>query len=161
MEHYERADGALQQTDGRGTVRLPADGELHWIVVANQSGYLETNLDGVADSGSVQLQPWGRIEGTLPEPEMSRTNQEIWIGFVTNPHDALMTASSFHVTPGKAGHFILPKIPPSRLNVFVGTKSAVSESRWVWNSSRVVRVDVHPGETTQVTFDEERDPASK
>ncbi len=123
------------------------------FIVANQSAYLETNLDGVADGGSIQLQRWGRIEGTLPEPEKSRPNQEIWIQYVRSPQDAIMAGASFHVAPDQAGHFILPKVPPNPMRVFAGTKTQVSENRWIWGSSRIVEaVDVRPGETTQVTF---------
>src|SRR5262249_49272435 len=39
LEHYASSDGALQQTDGQGAIQLPADGELHRVIVANMSGY--------------------------------------------------------------------------------------------------------------------------
>jgi hypothetical protein len=39
--------------------------------------------------------------------------------------------------------------------VFVGTKTATSVDRWSWFSSRTGQVEVRPGETTEVTFEEQ------
>jgi hypothetical protein len=68
---------------------------------------------------------------------------------------------SFHVKPDSAGHFILPRVPPMRMRVALGTKSDLSEGRWVWNASKTVQVEVHAGETAQVTFDGEADDAKR
>jgi len=150
----ERTDGALQQTDGNGEINLPADGETHWVVIANQSGYLEANLDGIGDGGIIQLQPWARLEGDLPRPEGNSSDNEVWVQFVRPPHDALMLGMSFHLKPDEAGHFILPRVPPGRLMVFAGSKVAVSESSRSWKSTRRAQVELRAGESKQVTWAE-------
>jgi RNA polymerase sigma factor (sigma-70 family) len=155
--HGEDTSGALLQTDRQANFQLPSDGETHWLVVANRAGYVETNLDAVADGGSIQLQPWGRLEGSLPEPEKSRADEEVWIGYSQTPHNALMAGMQFHVRPEATGHFALPQVPPGKLVVFVGTKTATSASQWSWFSSRTAHVEVQPGETREVSFDQQLD----
>jgi hypothetical protein len=162
LERYgEDGTGPLQQTDVRGVIKLPADGEIHRVVAANRAGYLETNLDAVADGGSIQLQPWGSLEGSLPEPEKSRANQEVWISNIGRPGSGLMAGTSFNVKPDVTGHFVLPRVPPWRLAVSVGTKRTTSAGQWSLGSSRMAQVEVRPGETTEVTFEQQPDTANR
>jgi RNA polymerase sigma factor (sigma-70 family) len=161
LERRERTDGALQQTDGQGQIVLPTDDEVHWIVIANPAGYLKTNLDGLPDGTSLHLQPWGAIEGALPEADKSLSDCEVWIDFVRNPQDALMTGLSFHVKPDETGRFTLPRVPPGQIRVYFGTKSIISENQWTLSSRQIVQVDVFPGKMTPVTFAAKGDAANK
>ena len=155
LAREERTDGALQQTDAEGMVRLLSDGTLHQVVAANQAGYVETNLDRVPDGGSIRLQPWGRISGVLPESQRTSSNQVVWIDFVHQPPRTLMAGISFCVQPDENGKFTLPQVPPGRLDLFVGTKSTEPNGLSTWSSGRPVQIEVRPGETTQVAFEGE------
>jgi RNA polymerase sigma factor (sigma-70 family) len=151
LAHYQ--GNGVRQTDAQGVLSLAADTEPHRIVLANRAGYLETNLDQVADGGSVQLQPWGQIEGSLPESDRSRSGLEVWIEFARNALNVgVMTGMAFNVKPDATGHFLLPRVPPGKIQVSVGAQQAVSDDRWVWNASHWTFVEVQPGQMTEVTF---------
>jgi hypothetical protein len=159
--HYQRTDGALQKTDANGVIKLRSSDEVHWIAAANAAGYLETNVDGLADGASIQLQLWGRIEGTLPEPAKSRANEEVWIQFVQPRLNAIMPGLPFHVMVDASGNFVLPRVPFGRIWVMFGVKTPTSASTWTYTGGRTKEVQVHPGETVQVLFDSEDHTASK
>src|ERR1051326_1616904 len=159
--HYPRTDGALQQTDAKGIIKLNSTEEIHWIAAANGAGYLETNVDGLADGASIQLQPWGRIEGVLPEPAKSRPNEEIWIQLVQPRLNAIMAGLSFHITADAAGNFVLPRVPPGQLWVMFGVKTPTSGTTWTYTGGRTKTVELHAGETAKVSFDSEEDTAGR
>lgn len=160
--HYPRTDGALQQTDADGVVKLRSTDEVHWIAVANAAGYLETNVDNLADGATIQLQPWGRVEGTLPEDHKNRSPQwEVWIQLIQPRLNAIMAGLPFHVMADASGNFVLPRVPPGRIWVMFGVKTPMSETTWTYTGGRTKEVVVHPGETAQVTFDAENNAASR
>lgn len=161
--HYQRTDGALQQTDANGILKLRSSDDIHWIAAANAVGYLETNVDGLADGASVQLQPWGRIEGTLPDSGKRRTNEEVWIQLIPVPPlmNAIMAGLSFHVTADTAGNFVLPRVPPGRIWVMFGVKTPTSATTWSYGGGKTKTVEVDAGETVNVSFESEDGTAAK
>ncbi len=160
--HYQRTDGALQKTDGNGVIKLRSTEEVHWLAAANAAGYIETNVDGLADGAGMQLQPWGRIEGALPEDYKSRSDRwEVWIQLVEPRLNAIMAGLPFHVMVDASGNFVLPRVPPGRIWVMFGVKTPMSETTWTYTGGRTKEVVVHPGETAQVTFDAESNAASR
>jgi protocatechuate 3,4-dioxygenase beta subunit len=159
--HYQRTDGALQQTDANGVIKLRSTEDVHWLVAANGAGYLETNVDGLADGAKVQLQPWGRIEGALPQAEKGSINEEVWIQLVQPRMNAIMAAFSFHVTADTVGNFLLPRVPPGRIWVMFGVKTPTSATTWTYAGGKTKEVEVHAGETIQVSFDTEDKTASR
>jgi hypothetical protein len=135
--------------------------DVHWLVAANGAGYLETNVDGLADGAKVQLQPWGRIEGALPQAEKGSINEEVWIQLVQPRMNAIMAAFSFHVTADTVGNFLLPRVPPGRIWVMFGVKTPTSATTWTYAGGKTKEVEVHAGETIQVSFDTEDKTASR
>jgi RNA polymerase sigma factor (sigma-70 family) len=160
--HYQRTDGALQKTDASGVTKLRSADEAHWIAAANAAGYLETNVDNLADGAVIQLQPWGRIEGVLPDEYKNRSEQwEVWIQLIQPRLNAIMTGLSFHVTVDASGNFVLPRVPPGRIWVMFGVKMPTSETTWTYTGGKTKEVQVHPGETVRVRFDAESNAARR
>jgi RNA polymerase sigma factor (sigma-70 family) len=160
--HYQRSDGALQKTDAKGVIKLRSTEEAHWIAAANAAGYIETNVDNLTDGASIQLQPWGRIEGALPEDYKNRSDHwEVWIQLIQPRLNAIMAGLSFHVPADASGNFVLPRVPPGKLWVIFGVKTPTSATTWAYTGGKTKEVVVHPGETVQVTFDAESKTASK
>lgn len=160
--HYQRTDGALQKTDANGAIKLRSAEEVHWIAAANATGYLEANVDNLADGATIQLQPWGRIEGILPSDYKSRSDQwEVWIQLIQPRLNAIMAGLSFHVTADAAGNFVLPRVPPGRIWVMFGVKAPTSTTTWTYTGGKTKEVEVHPGETLHVAFDAETNAASR
>ncbi len=149
LEHHQRSDGALVQTDSQGVLTAPA-GELHWVAIANQAGYVATNLDGVADGGNLKLQSWGHVEGSLPVGE-TNSNLVIWADFVRHPEGALMLGSSFRVKPDQNGNFILSRVPPGAIRLWVQVDPALSQAEGL-RRIPPIEVEVQPGEATNASF---------
>jgi hypothetical protein len=160
--HYQRTDGALQKTDANGAVKLRSTDDFHWLAAANAAGYLETNVDNLADGAIIQLQPWGHIEGVLPEDYKSRSDKwEVWIQLIQPRLNAIMAGLSFHVPADASGNFVLPRVPPGRMWVMFGVKTPTSATTWTYTGGKTKEVEVHPGETVQVAFDVESNAASR
>jgi hypothetical protein len=131
-------------------------------MAANLAGFVETNLDRVPEGGSIQLQPWGRIEGSLPESERARSDVEIWIMLKRDPLSGLGSGGYFPVKPDQAGRFILPRVPPGQIWVWwQGAEPPVSEDGRTRSSNSRVLVDVRPGEVTQANFEAASGSAGK
>jgi RNA polymerase sigma factor (sigma-70 family) len=159
--HYQRTDGALQKTDATGVITLSSTDEVHWLAAANGAGYLETNVDDLADGASIHLQPWGRIEGVLPQPARDRANEEVWIQLIKPRLNAMLAGLSFHVAADPSGNFVLPRVPPGRMWVMFGVKNPTSTTTWTYGGARTREIQVRAGETVRVSFDTEDITAGK
>jgi RNA polymerase sigma factor (sigma-70 family) len=149
LEHPDRSTGTYAQTDNLGTLTARAD-ELHWVVIANQAGYLVTNVDRLAEGAAVQLQSWGRIEGSLPE---TGQNLEVWAGLARPPEHPLIMGASFRVKPDGEGHFVLPRVPAGKIRLWVKLPMTPPPSE-TDKQPRIspIEVEVLPGQTTKAAL---------
>ena len=146
LEHHQRSDGALTRTDNLGILAAPAD-ELHWVIIASHAGCIATNLEGLPDEAAVQLQRWGRIEGSLPE---TAPNLQVWADFAQYPQSTLKLGSSFVVKPDAEGRFVLRQVPAGTIRLWVQLAPSSQTER----PPRIpaIEVEVQPGEVANVAF---------
>ncbi|MBI3851288.1 MAG: sigma-70 family RNA polymerase sigma factor [Verrucomicrobia bacterium] len=148
---YNRTDGARQKTDQQGRFKVPASEPIRRVVIASSAGYADVSIEGLADGATVQLQPWGRIEGDLPGINNQSTQNEVTFSFhgTHAPEDGIWVDpfSGFRVKPDSTGHFVLPMVPPGRHGVqeLIPFKNG-------WSHGRKLEIEVLSGQTVQATF---------
>ncbi|MEN9678087.1 MAG: hypothetical protein RIS76_3983 [Verrucomicrobiota bacterium] len=117
------------------------------LIAVHTEGYAEADADRWSEGGTLQLQPWGRIEGVLrnrseyPEALKIRISRRGW-----NPWmQGIQGVEHFMGEPDSRGKFAFENLPPGFYTVghFPGGGGSLSER---------ATVRVLPGQTTRVEF---------
>jgi RNA polymerase sigma factor (sigma-70 family) len=133
----------LADTDGRFHFDAAKDARL--IIAVHQQGYAERDLDTLAANPNVQLQPWGRVQGTLRSSGHALPNEKVviskrfwnpWVAIVLHPE------APFVATTDEDGRFLFDDVPPGDHSIGRLFLGGMLETR--------TTVQVNPGETTAV-----------
>ena len=84
------------QTDDAGRFTLPAAVAPQGLIVIHDQGYAELSLAAFEASGSITLQPWGRVEGSLVLDSQPAANERIVAGNLAQ-HAGRTRADDDHV----------------------------------------------------------------
>ena len=139
----------ITQTDMQGHFSLPAAFVNPTIVAVHEKGYGEIQGKELAKKGNIQLQSWGKIEGTFLIGNRIGTNENISIGY----DDLVMLPISFDDEQFSAltdehGRFYFDYVPPGLIEIFQVYKTSDD----VFHHSPRIYIDVKTNETTKITF---------
>jgi protocatechuate 3,4-dioxygenase beta subunit len=111
------------QTDSNGHFLLPPAIDPEGVSIVHPQGFAQLSMSQLPSDGTITLQPWGTVKGTLsidsqpaPNQTVSIYNQEV---HYSSEGRALpfLTFSSSATTDTKGG-FVFDKVPPGEWHVF-------------------------------------------
>ncbi len=137
----------LTTTDASGQFQIASPPENGTVLAAGDPGFAAVPLAQARASGTLVLQPYGRIEGIL------RIGSEPSVGQVFWPSPATYSGlqldfATYKTTTDANGHFVIEQIPPGKINL----TRMVQTMPNAWMHSHSTEVLVEPGRTTQVTL---------
>jgi RNA polymerase sigma factor (sigma-70 family) len=161
-EHaVEMGKARFMDRDGSATTRTDADGHFSFkaglaaraLVAVAQQGFAIVSVTPTNRSVSIQLQPWGRIEGALRLTTQPNSGQPILLSsgqsivLSTGPgsppeENVSLSLGAYGTTTDSQGNFVFEQAPPGQFNLYV----AKLYVPW----SHKTPVQVQPGATTVV-----------
>lgn len=147
---YLRDASIWCQSDHEGRFALPTYTNPFAVVIGTAKGYAEKYCQPGESVGQLQLQPWAKVEGTLYQDGKPVPNAKIFLSPIrelggSNPH----VQDEFWETTDLNGRFAFKTVPP--------VPSSISAYLSSWEdfpitSSRIIPLDLQPGETHQVNL---------
>ena len=149
-------DGIVQENSNAETTTTGPDGRLMLpkhegsvlLVVAVDAGFAEATSDEFAKTGTLVLEPWGRIEGEVRIGRKPSAYQSV----AYSPESSWNRGGAFrwqsydyYLTADSQGRFAIDRVIPGRGHV---VRSVVTPFRD--ESGERVPVEVKPGQTTRV-----------
>ncbi len=140
------------QTDGTGRFSLAPAIDPQGLIIVHDQGYAEASLAQLAASGTVRLQPWGRLEGKLMLESRPGANEHVEAcNQVMRYSDAGRHFSFLNwrleATTDAEGKFSFDKVPPGQCEIFRQQK--VSHSFFVTHETRA---SITAGEVAEVVL---------
>ncbi len=143
-------------TDNTGRFVLPPDDSVTRVIAASPDGYGEATPAGLATSPVMQLQPWGRIEGTYlsdGKPAVGRVLTFATVTYTGSTNYRYATQNRFstqRLETDASGHFVFAKVPPGQITLLQPVlRGALGPTRSVGIPELTVRL----GATTTVSLD--------
>ena len=145
----------LLHTDNQGRFALPPDPSITMIVAANRQGYAQVTPAELAANPVIQLDPWGRVEGTFVINGKPCSNRIVSIGF--GQGGGLETIScdwdAFESRTDDQGRFTIPMAPPGNheMTMIAPTTNELGQVGAAIPSLQPV--SIAPGTDTVITID--------
>jgi RNA polymerase sigma factor (sigma-70 family) len=147
-----QSGGTLRLTDARGQFKLPADETLTRVIAANEEGYAEASPALLAANPTLQLQPWGRLEGSYLSAGQGAAGRMLLFQYGGGSFDTVSSDfMAYQVKTDDAGHFVFQQVPPGK-HTLVGLLPFQSPSGSGWSHEPLQDVAIRSGETTTVTL---------
>lgn len=148
---HHNGDLPTKKTGDDGNYRFNGPTGLYMLVALHDSGYAEVLCDSDEAPPTLELRPWGRIEGTLQIGSQPGAGKPIRFS-PTSPETArnLRVDHSYTVETDANGHFKIERVVPGE--GLIGNQHIVkhvnSSSHFPLQSNKI---QVKSGETTKVT----------
>jgi beta-lactamase regulating signal transducer with metallopeptidase domain/uncharacterized GH25 family protein len=165
-----REQGLLVSAGQDGSFTLPMCEGAKSVIALNEEGYVQVSVEQLKTSPKIQLQKWGRIEGTLRVGHHVGTNEQVMLEFpqsrwntktfhkagqqtnaltITNSSPVMLQpplydSNAFQARTDDEGRFVISFVPPGRQIIARLVPSGPNS----WTASQLATVDVKPGETT-------------
>ena len=140
------AHGNIATTDADGHFKIASPPEDGMVVAAGEPGFARAPLTEVRTVGTVTLQSWGRIEGTLKIGGQAGAGKDLL--FNLSIPGIGTDFNGYKSTTDDQGQFTMEKIPPGEGAIV----RLIQTSPNSWSHSDSTAVTVKAGETTQVTL---------
>jgi len=152
FQAYEaRQEGLIVRAGADGHFSLPFEEEAFGVVAVNDEGFVYAPLEKLRSSPQIQLEPWGRIEGTLHIGSSLGTN-EVVVMESGNPlfgeAQVNFDQEAFQARTDGSGKFVLTFVPPGERRI--ARLIPFGERSWAHSPATVVQVN--PGEVTQLSM---------
>jgi hypothetical protein len=148
-----QSGGSLLRADHQGRIRLAPDDSVSRVIIAHSSGFAETTPDALAASPKVQLQSWGRIEGTLLSGGKAAANGVIRFNLGNGDWNTVRADFTAYQTQSDAeGGFVFAQVPPGRHKLMRTTPQRETGGVTSWHDGEKIDIEVRPGETTTITL---------
>ncbi|MGO9204204.1 MAG: sigma-70 family RNA polymerase sigma factor [Limisphaerales bacterium] len=114
------------------------------VVAVHQQGFASLPITPTNHSVSMQLQPWGRIEGVLRLATQPNSGQPISLSAALGPggeETVGLSLGAYTTETDEQGNFVFDQAPPGQFNLYLAKPVP---------SSHVTPVQIQPGATTVV-----------
>jgi hypothetical protein len=143
----------IAMTDADGSFELPALPEIRGIYAAHEEGIGVASVEELADTGRIQLQRWGRVEGVLKVGDAVTEDQTVSLhlpqGRRIADHPASRLLLFVKAQPSHDGRLVFPLVPPVELEATLEWPlHPTHQIAW----SHPVQVDVQPGSTNHIVI---------
>lgn len=146
--HHAEKLRPMAVTHPNGAFVTPAEVDEYVLVIAHESGYAEATAAELAKSLTIQLKPWGRVEGEYAVAGNPQAGQQIHIAAGRGDAEVILHYSA-EVTTDTNGKFVAGRIPPVQLYVSPIFQSGDSKFHLTWFSGSI---RVKSKETTHVSL---------
>lgn len=143
-----RQDGLIVSTDAAGGFALPSGEGAESVIALHSEGYAKVSMEE-AKSGKIQLQPWGRVEGTLKIGQRLGTNETVFLNTVDFLSQSPIYGNEFRSKTDEQGQFVISFVPPGEHQV--ARLIPVRGSPGSWSHGRGYRFNVPSGQSMKVT----------
>jgi protocatechuate 3,4-dioxygenase beta subunit len=133
-------------TDANGQFQVSSVPDDGTVVAAGEPGFARVPLGEVRNSGIVQLQAWGRIEGTLKVGGQPGTGRDLL--FSLSQVGISTDFNGYKATTDDQGQFTMEKVPPGDGAIVRLIRTSPNS----WSHSDSTPVTVLAGQTTQVAL---------
>jgi len=143
-----RRDSIVVETDAGGHFTFPPEPAPQSVIAIHDQGFANTALDNSNHIVSIQLEPWGRIEGVLVRRNQSVADQQIMVLHQPNTvhnemHAFSLDMGAFSTKTDQQGNFVFEQVPPCDLTLYLFRGNGIP-------FSHQTPVQVQPGETLRV-----------
>jgi hypothetical protein len=143
--------GSLLKANGQGQFQLPSDPGMTRVIAATPDGYADVEAADLASQPTIQLQPWGRLEGTCLTNGQPAVNLPLHFQFGANDSQTIdCDLTAFQIKSDKEGRFAFPQVPPGNHELVFGT-SGTNDAGY-WTTAPVGQLPILSGQTTTVTI---------
>jgi hypothetical protein len=136
----------IATTDAEGKFNIPSAPDDGTVVAAGDPGFARAPLAEVRSTGTIMLQLWGRIEGTLKRRGQPAVGKDLL--FNLSIPGIRTDFNGYKSTTDDQGKFTMEKVPPGEGEIV--RLISTSPNSWSWSDH--TPVTVKSGETTQVTL---------
>ena len=140
------------QTDAAGQFTMPLEDENIFLVIANDKGFSLSQSYDLTNHPTMVVRPWGRIEGARMNRNRPLANQRLMYYLDWRCIGSLDILHRFGIseepTTDAHGRFVFEHVPP--MEFFFSEPHKHPADLWF---NLPVRVNVKPGETTQVKIE--------
>ena len=142
---------ALLRADAAGQFRFTSDPAVTRVVAAHPAGYAEATPAALAANPVLQLQAWGRLEGSYLSGGQPAPDRDLILQFSKAEDNTIaFDFMTFKVTTDAQGHFVFPQVPPGKCTVVRLVHQAPNS--FAHQPLPDGDVEIRPGETTTVTL---------
>jgi uncharacterized GH25 family protein len=144
--------GGLLQTDSEGAFQLTPDDAIQRVIALNPQGFATASPSALAGEPTLQLQPFGRLEGRWLVRNQPAPQKKLVLEFEFQGTGARLDLdwNAFSATTDDQGHFVFAQVPPGKFRL----TRPVPEGNGVNTMEPVADATVRPGETTTVAIGE-------
>jgi RNA polymerase sigma factor (sigma-70 family) len=141
--------GSLLTTDDQGQFKLPPDDTIKKVIVASPQGYAETSPSELAANPTINLLPWGRLEGTCTSNGQVVAGCTLSLSYGEGTFDMISCDFNFQTRADTQGHFVFNQVPPgSRIVTLIDNLGNGAST-----SLPLQPVTIDPGATTTISVD--------
>ncbi|MCI0540766.1 MAG: sigma-70 family RNA polymerase sigma factor [Verrucomicrobiales bacterium] len=139
----------LTTCDEKGEFRFPANQSAHSLAAASPDGYAQVRIRGAQEPVTLQLQPWGRVEGVVDVSARTYPVEsiELYDPAADNYQGRISLLGAFSAKVDANGHFSFENVPPGEFSAFINSLAGIP-------FHHQTPLTVLPGETTQITIAE-------
>jgi len=139
----DRHDSILTTADASGHFAFPVDPAPRSVIAIHPQGFSELKLDQPDHRVIVQLQPWGRIEGTLTLRSGKNDHRQINLMSQLSPYAHGTFRVDVSADTDAQGNFVFEQLPPGDFELYLFPGMNLS-----WTHQTPVKIQ--PGETLPV-----------
>jgi RNA polymerase sigma factor (sigma-70 family) len=144
-----QSSGTLLITDEQGHFRLPPDDAITRVVAANPLGFAEAAPAALAASPVLQLQSWGRLEGTYLAGGRPAEGRTVLLQYGS---DDSTLSSSLTAETDAQGRFTISQAPPGRHKLARVVVAKISPTMTSSQRLPLTEAEILSGQTTSVTL---------
>ncbi|MGO8679236.1 MAG: sigma-70 family RNA polymerase sigma factor [Limisphaerales bacterium] len=140
-----RDSSATTQTDAEGHFSFKAGLAARAVAAVAQQGFAMVSVTPTNHSVSIQLQPWGRIEGTLRLMTQPNSGQPILLSAPPSPgleETLSLSLGAYTTKTDEGGNFVFEQAPPGQFDLYVAKLNVPYHHK--------TPVQIQPGATTVV-----------
>ncbi len=119
-----RGDSIVVDADDEGRFVFPPALAPQAVFAVHMQGFGHATVDGANPVVSIQLEPWGRIEGVLKRKGRTVADQRMAVTYSSvslagRPMAMSLDYSSFTAETDEQGNFVFEQVPPGDLTLFL------------------------------------------
>jgi hypothetical protein len=115
-------DASVVDTDAEGRFSFPPNSAAYAVAAVDEHGFARVDLDKTNHTITIQLEPWGRIEGSLKLRSQTNAGQQICFfspqrGF--NQGHLALDLGAFSTKTDTDGNFVFEQVPVGDFELFL------------------------------------------
>jgi hypothetical protein len=142
-QFLDRRDSIVTTADAAGHFAFPIDPTPRSVIAIHDQGFAELKLDQKNQPVIIQIQPWGRIEGTLKLRSKKNDHRQINLMSQLSPYGHGSFRVDVSADTDAQGNFVFEKLPGGDFELYLFPGMNLP-----W--SHQTPAQIQPGETLQV-----------